>query len=100
MAHRTVTTPPRRAAQGAPAAPGFPGCRPVRISREEIADCERRLEYWDAATEIAKTRGLPVSAALPRRLAELTSVSAEALVQAALECRGEEDLLRLAAYPR
>ena len=31
----------------------FPGCRPVRISRADIADCERRIEYWDAATETA-----------------------------------------------
>ena len=31
----------------------FPGCRPVRISRAEIARCERRIEYWDATTEIA-----------------------------------------------
>ena len=53
MAYRTVTTPPRPTAHGAPAALEFPGCRPVRISREEIAACERRLEYWDAATEIA-----------------------------------------------
>ena len=38
----------------APAAePKFPGCRPVRITRQEIANCEIRLEYWDAATEIA-----------------------------------------------
>ena len=53
MAYRTVTTPPRRAEHQAPASLEFPGCRPVRISREEIADCERRLEYWDAATEVA-----------------------------------------------
>ena len=25
----------------------------MRISRAEIADCERRIEYWDAATEVA-----------------------------------------------
>ena len=31
----------------------FPGCRPVRIPRAEIADYERRIEYWDAATEVA-----------------------------------------------
>jgi len=53
MAYRTVTTPPRPAAHEAPASLEFPGCRPVRIAREEIADCERRLEYWDAASEIA-----------------------------------------------
>ena len=53
MAYRTVATPPRRAEHEAPGSAEFPGCRQVRIPREEIADCERRLEYWDAATEIA-----------------------------------------------
>ena len=32
---------------------GFPGCRPIRISRNEITDFEGRFEYWDADTEIA-----------------------------------------------
>ena len=31
----------------------FPGCHPVRIPRDAIADYEGRLEYWDADTEIA-----------------------------------------------
>ena len=31
----------------------FPGCRPVRMSRADIEHCERRIEYWDAATETA-----------------------------------------------
>ena len=33
--------------------PEFPGCRPVRIARDAIADHEGRIEYWDAATETA-----------------------------------------------
>ena len=33
--------------------PEFPGCRPVRITRDAIADFEGRIEYWDAATETA-----------------------------------------------
>ena len=37
----------------APPEPEFPGCRPVRITREEIADYEGRIEYWDAAKETA-----------------------------------------------
>ena len=45
--------------------------------------------------QVFKSRGLPVSAALPRRLAELEGVSTAALVQAALECRDQEHLLRL-----
>ena len=31
----------------------FPGCRPVRITRDAIADHEGRIEYWDAQTETA-----------------------------------------------
>ena len=53
MAEYDVATIPRPAEHGEPASLEFPGCRPVRISREEIADCDRRIEYWDAATEIA-----------------------------------------------
>ena len=33
--------------------PEFPGCRPVRITRDAIVDHESRIEYWDAATETA-----------------------------------------------
>ena len=52
MADYRVTTP-RRGQHRAPESLEFPGCRPVRISREAIADCERRFEYWNAATETA-----------------------------------------------
>ena len=31
----------------------FPGCKPVHLPREELDDCEMRLEYWDTATETA-----------------------------------------------
>ena len=31
----------------------FPGCRPVRITCDEIDDCEDYFEYWDADTEVA-----------------------------------------------
>ena len=52
MAERatTVTEPGEHAA---PASLEFPGCRPVRIPRTDIADHEGRIEYWDAATEVA-----------------------------------------------
>lgn len=33
--------------------PEFPGCRPIRITRDAIVDHESRIEYWDAATETA-----------------------------------------------
>ena len=52
MAEYRATTAPPPAEHAAPP-PEFPGCRPVRISRAEIADYERRIEYWDAATEVA-----------------------------------------------
>ena len=52
MAEYRTTTAPRPAVRAAPPLE-FPGCRPVRISRADIEHCERRIEYWDAATETA-----------------------------------------------
>ena len=52
MAEYRATTAARPAEHAAPPLE-FPGCRPVRISRAEIVDYERRIEYWDAATEVA-----------------------------------------------
>ena len=52
----------RRPAQAAPVHPAagpslttlqFPGCKPYRLTREQIGDFEGRLEFWDAATETA-----------------------------------------------
>ena len=45
--------PEARPEEDVGAAYGFPGCRPIRISRNEITDFEGRFEYWDADTEIA-----------------------------------------------
>ena len=44
-----------RASVSAPPEPvhEFPGCRPVRISRDAIADHDGRIEFWDADTETA-----------------------------------------------
>ena len=53
MTEHRVATVARPAEYAEPALLEFPGCRPVRISRKEIADCDRRIEYWDATTEIA-----------------------------------------------
>ena len=39
----------------------FPGCRPVRITRDAIEDHEGRIEYWDAKTETAWVAREPVS---------------------------------------
>ena len=74
--------------------PEFPGCRPVRISRAAIAACERRIEYWDAATETAMVCD-PVSTyhELPaQRLRELATRIA--LVRGSpIETFGAADLL-------
>lgn len=42
-------------------APEFPGCRPVRIPRDAVADYQGRIEYWDAATETAWVVREPVT---------------------------------------
>ena len=74
---------------------GFPGCRPVHIAREDIADYEGRFEYWDAETEIAWTAREPTSIyhELPgRRLARLTERIAAAR-GAPIESYGSGDLM-------
>ena len=66
----------------------------LRTERRE-SRAEGRLETRrDAVLQVMQSRGMSVSAALPRRLAEFTSVPTAALVQAALQCRDEDDLLR------
>ena len=73
----------------------FPGCRPVRIPRDEIDDDEIRLEYWDADTEIAMICEPPVSYYHERpasRLARLAGLIAAAR-GAPIEAVGHTDLL-------
>ena len=53
MAEHGVTALTIPAERRQPESLAFPGCRPVRIPREAIADYEGRIEYWDAATETA-----------------------------------------------
>ena len=43
----------RRALGADATADGFPGCRAVYISRDEIVDFEGRIEFWDADQETA-----------------------------------------------
>ena len=50
----------------------------------------------EAVLQVLRSRGLPVSTELPPHLAQLQGVSTAALVEAALECRDEEDFLRRA----
>lgn len=89
-------TVPRPAADPMAAGAGaFPGCRPVRIARDEIADYDGRLEYWDADTETAWVVRAPTSPwhELPgQRLARLTERIA-AVRGAPIETLGGADLL-------
>ncbi len=72
----------------------FPGCRPVRISREAIADHEGRIEHWDAATETAMVCEPTTTyhEHPPQRLAQLTALIAVAR-GAPIEMYGSADLL-------
>ena len=36
-----------------PSVPEFPGCKPVRVPRDEVETYDGRLEFWDARTETA-----------------------------------------------
>lgn len=47
-----ASRPPARPAPG-PAEPEFPGCKPIRLSHDEIDAFEGRLEYWDGAASVA-----------------------------------------------
>ncbi len=72
----------------------FPGCRPVHIPRDEIADYEDRIELWNADTEIAMVCE-PVGYYHERpsqRLAKLTDRIAAAR-GSPIEAVGHTDLL-------
>ncbi len=73
----------------------FPGCRPVRLRRDEIEDHEGRFEYWEADTETAWTLREPTSLHHERasqRLARLTERIA-AFRGSPIETFGSADLL-------
>ena len=94
MAEYSVTAMPWPAEHSEPDALEFPGCHPVRISRAEIADYEGRIEYWDAAVEIAMVcEPVSIYHELPRqRLIGL--VTTIALVRGSpIETFGASDLL-------
>lgn len=88
-----------RPAEAAPRADGgafeFPGCHPVRIARDEIADYDGRYEYWEARTETAWEVNEPTSPyhELPsQRLARLSDRIA-AIRGSPIETFGTSDLL-------
>ncbi len=91
----TVECPSKSPRQPASPAPEFPGCRPVTITREDIAAWEGRFEYWDGDTETAWVVSEPTSATHEQpgaRLAGLSHVIA-GVRGAPIECYGTMDLL-------
>ena len=76
-------------------ADAFPGCTPRRVPRSEIDTWEGRLEFWDAATEIAWVAEptTPYHERLSRRLTQLVNrIAAER--GSAIECYGSMDLMQ------
>ena len=95
LTDRRTVPRPAGAAPSATATPEFPGCRPIHVSRDGIADYEGRLEYWDADTETAWVVRAPVGVwhELPgQRLARLAERIAS-VRGAAIETVGNADLL-------
>jgi Uma2 family endonuclease len=74
--------------------PAFPGCKPVRVPCTEIDRFEKRLEYWDSATETAwiSEPTTPYHERPSRRLTRLAGQIA-AVRGAPIECYGSMDLL-------
>ena len=78
-----------------PAGPEFPGCRPFRLTKEDVEAYEGRFEYWDADTETAWKMCEPTSRTHEQpsqRLAALGQVIA-AVRGAPIECYGSMDLI-------
>lgn len=81
--------------QAALRAPEFPGCRPIPLKREALADYDGRFEYWDGDTETAWVVREPTSATHEQpstRLAGLSHVIA-GVRGSPIECYGTMDLL-------
>ena len=101
MASVRTLRPPVETSPGAesPTAADFPGCKPVHLPREELDDCEMRLEYWDTATETAWVCD-PVSSCHEgptRRLGRLAAFIAQ-VRGVPVECLGTTDLTERDAH--
>ena len=73
----------------------FPGCRPVSLLRDRLADFEGRLEYWTARTETAWVVAEPtggIHESTSRRLPELARLIAS-VRGAPIRSFGSVDLL-------
>ena len=77
-----------------PESPVFPGCTPVHLPRAELEHFERRLEYWDAATETAWVCEPATSYhERPSRLLPQLAVLIAGVRGSRIECYGSMDLL-------
>ncbi len=101
MASVRTLRPPVETSPGdrSPTAADFPGCRPVHLPREELDDCEMRLEYWDTATETAWICD-PVSSYHegPARLLTESARLIAAVRGAPVKCFGSTDLTERDAH--
>ena len=64
------------------APPEFPGCHPIRLTRDGLEHFEGRLEYWEASSESAWVISEPTTVTHEgptRRLGRLAELIAEAL---------------------
>ena len=86
-----------RVATPAEALPEFPGCRPVRLTRDSLEHFEGRLEFWEASSETAWIIAEPTTVTHERptrrlgRLAELIA----AVRGSPIESFGSMDLVLL-----
>ncbi len=90
-----VTYGPQSSLVRPPVSPEFPGCRPFRLTREDLEAYESRFEYWDADSETAWKVCEPTSRTHEQpsqRLAALGQVIA-AVRGAPIECYGSMDLI-------
>ena len=86
-----------RAVAPVEAAPEFPGCRPIRVTRDGIEDFDGRVEYWEASTETAWVIAEPNSVTHEgptRRLGRLAELIA-AVRGSPIESCGSTDLVLL-----
>ena len=83
--------PPRSESEASPA---FPGCTPVHLPHAELESFDRRLEYWEAATETAWICE-PVSPyhERPSRLLTRLAETISRVRGSRIECYGSMDLL-------
>ena len=74
--------------------PAFPGCTPLHLPPDELESFDRRLEYWEAATQTAWVCE-PVSPyhERPSRLLTRLAETISRMRGARVECYGSMDLL-------